>query len=57
VPSPANPPQACRFHTRCPRATAICAEVAPALVHHGNEHWAACHHPVNRPDQAPAGRR
>jgi oligopeptide transport system ATP-binding protein len=57
VPSPANPPQACRFHTRCPRATAICAEVAPELVHHGNEHWAACHHPVNRPDQAPAGRR
>ena len=55
VPSPANPPDACRFHTRCPRATEICAEVEPELVDHGNGHWAACHHPLDRTRAAVAG--
>ena len=61
VPSPANPPAACRFHTRCPRATEICSEIEPRLVDYGNGHWAACHHPVGREprsdtagDQVPA---
>ena len=48
VPSPANPPEACRFHPRCPYATDICSEVEPELIDHGGGHWAACHHPLNR---------
>ncbi|MDQ2675778.1 MAG: dipeptide ABC transporter ATP-binding protein [Actinomycetota bacterium] len=47
VPSPANPPPACRFHTRCPYATEICTEVAPEFVNHRDSQWAACHHPLN----------
>jgi oligopeptide transport system ATP-binding protein len=45
LPSPANPPPACRFHTRCPYATEICRTVEPPLVDHGGGHVAACHHP------------
>jgi oligopeptide transport system ATP-binding protein len=46
-PSPADPPAACRFHTRCPYATEICSEVEPALEEHRPRHQAACHHPLN----------
>jgi oligopeptide/dipeptide ABC transporter ATP-binding protein len=57
VPSPINPPPACRFHTRCPRATSICRRVEPPLVDYGDGHLAACHHPVNVDAQALAGAR
>lgn len=46
-PSPAAPPPACRFHTRCRYATEICRTVEPPLVEYGNGHLAACHHPLN----------
>jgi oligopeptide/dipeptide ABC transporter ATP-binding protein len=43
VPSPANPPPGCRFHTRCPLVIDICHIVDPPLTDRGNEHFVACH--------------
>ena len=43
IPSPANPPKGCRFHTRCPKAMAICSEKTPEYIDYGNGHCAACH--------------
>ena len=42
VPSPINPPQGCRFHTRCPYAIQACKEVVPPLAEIKPNHFAAC---------------
>lgn len=42
VPSPINPPQGCRFHTRCPYAIEQCKQVVPKLVEIKPRHFAAC---------------
>lgn len=47
VPSPRNPPPACRFHPRCPYATDICREEYPPLEKKEENHIAACWHPLD----------
>jgi len=44
LPSPLSPPQGCRFHPRCPYATAECTSEHPQLRVIGTEHTVACHH-------------
>jgi oligopeptide transport system ATP-binding protein len=44
LPSPLNPPSGCVFRTRCPRATAVCADVVPPREQPGAGHDVWCHH-------------
>jgi len=43
VPSPANPPAGCVFHTRCPYRFEPCDKVVPRLKKQSDEHFVACH--------------
>ena len=43
IPSPANPPKGCRFHTRCPYAKEICKHIPPEYKEYEEGHFAACH--------------
>lgn len=43
VPSPANPPKGCPFHTRCPRVMDVCRIQRPELREIRPGHFAACH--------------
>lgn len=40
-----DPPDACRFHPRCPYATEICRTEEPEFIEHEEGHYAACWHP------------
>ncbi|MFL5912379.1 MAG: ABC transporter ATP-binding protein, partial [Gaiellaceae bacterium] len=46
VPSPTNPPPACRFHTRCPKCQEICTREEPPLEPKRGGNVAACHFPL-----------
>ena len=46
VPSPSNPPPACRFHTRCWKAQEICRQDDPPLEAKDGGNVAACHFPL-----------
>jgi len=43
IPSPANPPSGCKFHTRCPDCMEICKTQAPKFKDYEKEHRVACH--------------
>jgi peptide/nickel transport system ATP-binding protein/oligopeptide transport system ATP-binding protein len=57
VPSPANPPPACRFHTRCPKAQELCSRQDPPLEDKGSGTRVACHFPLSREEVAEIGVR
>ncbi len=57
VPSPANPPSACRFHTRCPKAQERCSIDDPPLEDKGTGSLAACHFPLTPEEIAAIGVR
>ncbi len=43
IPSAANPPSGCKFHTRCPYAKEICKAEVPVFKNMGSNHFVACH--------------
>jgi peptide/nickel transport system ATP-binding protein len=43
IPSPANPPKGCRFHTRCPYAKEICSQQIPEYREVNSVHFCMCH--------------
>ncbi len=55
VPSPTNPPPACRFHTRCPKfAAGTCDVTEPLLEAKAGGNLAACHFPLESVEIADA---
>ncbi|MCG7318056.1 MULTISPECIES: ABC transporter ATP-binding protein [Brevibacillus] len=43
LPSPANPPSGCTFHTRCPHVMDVCREKRPEMLKLREDHLVACH--------------
>lgn len=43
IPSPANPPKGCKFHTRCRKCMEICKTQVPEVKDMGNGHKVRCH--------------
>ena len=54
IPSPADPPSGCKFHTRCPKCMDVCKQIAPAYREYERNHFVACHlYP--QPGETPKG--
>ncbi|MCD6471953.1 ABC transporter ATP-binding protein [Candidatus Aerophobetes bacterium] len=47
TPSPINRPSGCAFHPRCPFKKGICKNKEPELLNLNNNHYVACHFPMN----------
>lgn len=43
IPSPANPPKGCKFHTRCSECMSACKLFQPKFTDLGGGHYVACH--------------
>ena len=43
IPSPANPPSGCKFHTRCEKCMELCKHITPDWVEVEPGHFCACH--------------
>ena len=43
IPSPANPPAGCKFHTRCSQCMEVCKHFAPDFIELEEDHFCACH--------------
>jgi peptide/nickel transport system ATP-binding protein/oligopeptide transport system ATP-binding protein len=52
VPSPTNPPPACRFHPRCPKVQDVCRQDEPLLSPKDSGSLAACHFPLTDAEAA-----
>ena len=53
IPSPVNPPEGCRFHTRCPVAFERCRHEQPAFREYGRGQYTACHWVEEHDGRAP----
>ena len=43
IPSPANPPSGCKFHTRCPNVMEKCSKEIPVMKELEKDHFVSCH--------------
>ncbi len=43
IPSPANPPKGCKFHTRCEKCMSVCKYKVPEFIEYETNHLVACH--------------
>ena len=43
IPSPANPPKGCKFHTRCSKCMSVCKMKEPKYIEASPNHYVACH--------------
>ena len=53
IPSPANPPAGCKFHTRCRECMEICKTEAPKRYDAGEGHYVVCHKYAGQLTEAP----